>query len=242
MYSPNYILILILNLLTLFTINLLFIWYESLYLYCFFKKTCLENARHAAIYEMKTNKEVLKNITDLKTIIIEGKSTNLFASFCDIDILISPEVRVFHFENICYIYNTKTNEFVELNFQVNTLQQIMNLSVGLLDSEVTDLRNLFGKCELSIDIPSFFKLSLKELSNPFYVFQIFSVILWFFEDYITYSLLIVVATGISLFMSVRTTRENLENIKKMANTNCQTKIYRRNDVQKLNTRKENLLR
>jgi len=184
-----------------------------------------------AIYELKESKEKLKIITELKTLLFEGKSCHLLDFFCKIDIVKFPRLKVFQYKNINYLYNDNTNEFVELNFTVNNLQEIMiNLSLGLLESEVTDFRNLFGKCELSIEIDSYFNLALKEISDPFYVFQIFAVILWFFEDYITYSLLIIIATVVSLIMSVTATRENLENIKEMANTNCSVRIFRRNSV------------
>jgi cation-transporting ATPase 13A3/4/5 len=184
-----------------------------------------------AIYELKNSKENLRLITELKTLLFEGNNSNLLSVFCEIDIVKFPRLMVFQYKNITYLCNDNTNEFHELNFKVKNIQEIMrNLSFGLLESDVSDLRNLFGKCELSIEIDSYFKLALKEISDPFYVFQIFAVILWFFEDYITYSLLIIFATAVSLIMSVTATRENLENIKEMANTNCLVRIFRRNSV------------
>uniref|UniRef100_A0A8C9ZNH3 ATPase 13A3 n=1 Tax=Sander lucioperca TaxID=283035 RepID=A0A8C9ZNH3_SANLU len=69
----------------------------------------------------------------------------------------------------------------------------------------------FGENEIAVRVPSIFKLLIKEVLNPFYIFQLFSVILWSAEDYYYYATAIV-------FMSVISIATSLYTIKKVSHT------------------------
>lgn len=56
--------------------------------------------------------------------------------------------------------------------------------------------------------------------TPFYLFQYFSIILWFVEKYINYAICILVITVLSIVSEIKDTLENTENIKKMAAYKC----------------------
>ncbi|KAA8587757.1 hypothetical protein FQN60_016619 [Etheostoma spectabile] len=68
-------------------------------------------------------------------------------------------------------------------------------------------RLFFGENEIAVRVPSIFKLLIKEVLNPFYIFQLFSVVLWSAEDYYYYATAIV-------FMSVISIATSLYSIKK----------------------------
>ncbi|XP_044076314.1 polyamine-transporting ATPase 13A3-like isoform X3 [Siniperca chuatsi] len=77
-----------------------------------------------------------------------------------------------------------------------------------LSKTLQDYRALFfGENEIAVRVPSLFKLLIKEVLNPFYIFQLFSVVLWSAEDYYYY------ATAI-IFMSVISIATSLYTIKK----------------------------
>ncbi|KAL6104281.1 atp13a3 [Pungitius sinensis] len=77
-----------------------------------------------------------------------------------------------------------------------------------LPKALQDYRRLFfGENEIAVRVPSLFKLLMKEVLNPFYIFQLFSVILWSAEDYYYYATAIV-------FMSVMSIATSLYTIKK----------------------------
>ncbi|XP_073346675.1 polyamine-transporting ATPase 13A3-like isoform X2 [Pagrus major] len=65
----------------------------------------------------------------------------------------------------------------------------------------------FGENEIAVRVPSIFILLIKEVLNPFYIFQLFSVILWSAEDYYYYATAIVLMSVISIATSLYTIKK-----------------------------------
>ncbi|XP_041804878.1 probable cation-transporting ATPase 13A3 [Chelmon rostratus] len=65
----------------------------------------------------------------------------------------------------------------------------------------------FGENMIAVEVPSLFKLLIKEVLNPFYIFQLFSVILWSAEDYYYYATAIVIMSVISIATSLYTIKK-----------------------------------
>uniref|UniRef100_A0A3Q3EBN9 ATPase 13A3 n=1 Tax=Hippocampus comes TaxID=109280 RepID=A0A3Q3EBN9_HIPCM len=58
-----------------------------------------------------------------------------------------------------------------------------------LTTTIRDHRALFfGKNEIDVQVPSLFRLFIKEVLNPFYIFQLFAIVLWAVQGYFHYSL------------------------------------------------------
>ncbi|KAM7379060.1 hypothetical protein PAMP_004634 [Pampus punctatissimus] len=77
-----------------------------------------------------------------------------------------------------------------------------------LSKTLEDYRRLFfGENEIAVRVPSLFKLLIMEVLNPFYIFQLFSVILWSAEDYYYYATAIVVMSVISIATSLYTIKK-----------------------------------
>uniref|UniRef100_A0A665U7H4 ATPase 13A3 n=1 Tax=Echeneis naucrates TaxID=173247 RepID=A0A665U7H4_ECHNA len=68
-------------------------------------------------------------------------------------------------------------------------------------------RLFFEENEIAVKVPSLFMLLIKEVLNPFYVFQLFSVILWSAEDYYYYATAIVIMSVISIATSLYTIKK-----------------------------------
>jgi len=45
---------------------------------------------------------------------------------------------------------------------------------------------------------SIFEILIREILNPFYVFQLFSIILWYYDEYVLYASSIVIITTVSM--------------------------------------------
>uniref|UniRef100_A0A8C4QPU4 ATPase 13A3 n=1 Tax=Eptatretus burgeri TaxID=7764 RepID=A0A8C4QPU4_EPTBU len=69
------------------------------------------------------------------------------------------------------------------------------------------LRVFYGYNEIAVKVPSCHKLLLKEVLNPFYIFQVFSVTLWMFSEYYYYTAAIIIMSFISIFSSLYTIRK-----------------------------------
>ena len=111
--------------------------------------------------------------------------------------------------------------FVNLN--------ILLLRYSSLIHQWNYLYNYSFDLDLHIEVNSFIKLLILEFTDPFYIFQVFSVILWMFNHYQIYESLIIVTTIISLIVSTFETRANLLSIQRMAKYSCPINVYRRND-------------
>ncbi|XP_060098854.1 polyamine-transporting ATPase 13A3 [Heteronotia binoei] len=80
-------------------------------------------------------------------------------------------------------------------------------SAGLAEG-IRDYRRLFyGVNEITVKVPSVFKLLIKEVLNPFYIFQLFSVVLWSTDEYYYYALAIVLMSLVSIASSLYTIRK-----------------------------------
>ncbi|XP_040000025.1 probable cation-transporting ATPase 13A3 [Xiphias gladius] len=80
-------------------------------------------------------------------------------------------------------------------------------SSGLSKTRQDYRRLFFGENEISVRVPSLFKLLIKEVLNPFYIFQLFSVALWSAEDYYYYATAIVLMSVISIATSLYTIKK-----------------------------------
>jgi cation-transporting ATPase 13A3/4/5 len=58
-----------------------------------------------------------------------------------------------------------------------------------------------------VNVKSYWRLFIEEVFNPFYIFQVFSVILWSLDDYFYYAGCIVFLTTVSVVTSLIQTRK-----------------------------------
>lgn len=91
----------------------------------------------------------------------------------------------------------------------------------------------FGKCNIEVPKKSVPRLLIEEVLNPFYIFQIFSMALWYWDGYRYYATCILIISVVSAVTSLVETRSNLLNIRKMANYTCDVKVMRTGDENSL---------
>ena len=95
------------------------------------------------------------------------------------------------------------------------------------------MRKIFGICDIDIRINSIGKILLDELTDPFYLFQLYSIILWYCTEYYYYASVIVALTIISLILSVYGTYQNLKQLQTISKYSCPVKVYRKNENNEL---------
>uniref|UniRef100_A0A8D0AWJ0 Polyamine-transporting ATPase 13A3 n=1 Tax=Sander lucioperca TaxID=283035 RepID=A0A8D0AWJ0_SANLU len=121
------------------------------------------------------------------------------------------QIRYFTFHSTKYYWNDGLQNFDvftgldDLQVSCSTLHS--EHSAGLTRNQQEYRRLFFGVNEIAVKVPSVFKLLIKEVLNPFYIFQLFSVILWSADEYYYYAVAI-------LFMSVISIATSLYTIKK----------------------------
>ena len=77
------------------------------------------------------------------------------------------------------------------------------------------------------------RLLIEEILNPFYLFQIAAMFLWFFDGYVAYACCILVISIGSAITSLVETITNLRSIRKMAHYTCKVKVMRNGDENEL---------
>ncbi|KAL1265956.1 hypothetical protein QQF64_003983, partial [Cirrhinus molitorella] len=101
-------------------------------------------------------------------------------------------------------------------------------SAGLNKNQQEYKRFFYGLNEIDVKVPSLFKLLIKEVLNPFYIFQLFSVILWCTDEYYYYAMAIVVMSVISIATSLYTIKKQYVMLHDMvaAHSTVRVTVYR----------------
>jgi P-type E1-E2 ATPase len=99
--------------------------------------------------------------------------------------------------------------------------------MGILEEHDYKLQLVkFGRCEIKVPVKSIPRILIQEVLNPFYIFQIFSITLWYWDEYWSYATCILVVSVMSISYSLYQTRTNLANISKMAKYTCTVNVMR----------------
>lgn len=148
--------------------------------------------------------------------------------------VVSNKTKCFKFKSFNYAYSPIGKFFDSIVLEINASLDILSRKFlnGLNAKEVQYQYNLYGPCELNIKIDSVLVLLQKEFTDPFYMFQLFSIVLWLFNDYVNYALIILIVTIISIYISIQETRKNLVTIQDMAKFEIELNIFR-NEVYKI---------
>lgn len=75
---------------------------------------------------------------------------------------------------------------------------------------------IYGQNTLHIEVKNALVLLFTEVLNPFYLFQIFSVVVWMIELYWIYSISILITSSLAALLELYETRKNLLNLAEMA--------------------------
>ncbi|CAG7728857.1 unnamed protein product [Allacma fusca] len=91
---------------------------------------------------------------------------------------------------------------------------------GLSHTKRQQLRGIYGSNIIDVEVPSYMKLLFEEVLNPFYCFQVLSVILWSFDEYYYYASCVVAISALSIIASLIETRRQSEMLRDMAQGNA----------------------
>ncbi|XP_001865950.2 probable cation-transporting ATPase 13A3 [Culex quinquefasciatus] len=118
-------------------------------------------------------------------------------------------IRFFCCKKLRYIWSPETKRFVKLRgMDVDVPSVTIHHNKGLSTYEQNIRRLVYGSNEILIPLRGVVTLLFLEVLNPFYVFQIFSVILWFAYDYYYYATVIMLMSGFGITVSIIQTQKN----------------------------------
>lgn len=136
----------------------------------------------------------------------------------------------FIFQKRTYEYNAETHVFEKVYYptqhELTYYSQYARASHGLSDDALIHSLARFGTNELDMPAPTFMELYRENLLKPFFVFQVFCILIWLLDEHWKYSLL---SFGMMLLleaMVVATRLRSLRELRGMRNRPLPTTVYR----------------
>lgn len=155
------------------------------------------------------------------------------------DAVISGQaVRRFIYQCIMFYLIDLEEETVLL--AAHEISPLLDAQIGsILDGQDSNLLALnsflFGSNSMEFDVKSYWRLFRDEIAHPFNVFQIVSVLIWFFEAYYMYSLVILFMSGTSITLSLLATKRNSESLLALTRNHSKVKIVHQGQIRELDS-------
>ncbi|KAM6159823.1 putative cation-transporting ATPase 13A4 [Erethizon dorsatum] len=152
------------------------------------------------------------------------------------------KVRCIKVQKIRYVWNNLEGQFQKIGSLEDWLSSAkihLKFGSGLTREEQEIRRLICGPNTIDVEITPIWKLLSKEVLNPFYIFQLFSVCLWFSEDYKEYALAIILMSIISISLTVYDLRQQsvkLHHLVEAHNSITVSVCGRKSGVQELESR------
>ncbi|XP_044273235.1 polyamine-transporting ATPase 13A3-like isoform X2 [Varanus komodoensis] len=120
------------------------------------------------------------------------------------------EIRCFVHHNARYLWSAESQAFrrlraLEVGQPCSALHAVHGS--GLPRSSQDYRRLFFGANQIDVRVPPVPKLLVKEVLNPFYIFQVFSMVLWSLDNYCLYASAILFMSLVSVCSSLYTIRK-----------------------------------
>ena len=136
------------------------------------------------------------------------------------------DYKYFYHKHLKHVLDARDDLFVPIGGIENS-ESFIHLH-EMIKGLPTDVRKQallwHGSNLIDIKIKSVPQLFIEECTNPFYIFQVFSCILWFCENYFYYAGVIIFITLTSIMISIYETQKQLVTLSKMVTTSTTVSI------------------
>ncbi|CCH44280.1 putative membrane protein [Wickerhamomyces ciferrii] len=140
----------------------------------------------------------------------------------NLPILISFEYRYlnFYYSPVEDIFKTNTN-WIDYNWiHINKIKD------GLDKSSYEDRYLVFKENSLNLKEKTNMELLIDEVLHPFYIFQIFSIILWGFDEYYYYAGCIFLISIFSIINTLVETKSTMTRLQNLSKFECKVRVWR----------------
>ncbi|KXS17261.1 hypothetical protein M427DRAFT_133689 [Gonapodya prolifera JEL478] len=129
-----------------------------------------------------------------------------------------PYLTSFTYHCYRFAYNPLTQVFHPiLHWRDANWESVPHALRGLPDEKIIQRRlKIFGRNIVQPPVVSTLDLLVNEVLNPFYIFQICSIVLWLMDSYYYYAIVIAVISIASVFTTLVETRSNMRRMREMA--------------------------
>ncbi|KAL4462608.1 hypothetical protein ABPG74_000438 [Tetrahymena malaccensis] len=137
---------------------------------------------------------------------------------------------IFSYRLYTYYYDNLQNCFLPIQFALSLLtnNEIYQKHGFGISNESTcqELISIYGQNNTEIPDKSTLKIFFDEVLSPFYIFQIFSIILWILEPYYYYASIIFSTSALSCIVSLIETKNNYKKLREMSFFETEVFVYR----------------
>jgi cation-transporting ATPase 13A2 len=123
-------------------------------------------------------------------------------------------LRIIRCKKLIYVWDDEKYKFIKLSgLDKGITNGEFHNQAGFSREEQSLRRVTYGTNEINVPVQSILTLLVLEALTPFYVFQLFSLIVWFAEAYYYYTIAIIIMSVFGISTSIIQTRKNQKNLK-----------------------------
>ncbi|XP_064894191.1 polyamine-transporting ATPase 13A2 isoform X4 [Columba livia] len=137
-------------------------------------------------------------------------------------------LRYYLFEGMRYVWMEQRQAFCKVSvLDEGWTCADLHLSQAGLDQQDHNTRTkIYGPNLIEVPVKSYARLLVEEVLNPFYIFQVFSIVLWVCDAYYYYAACIFLISTISLGLSLYETRKQSATLQNMAKMSVGVRVRR----------------
>ncbi|XP_076242344.1 polyamine-transporting ATPase 13A3 isoform X2 [Calliopsis andreniformis] len=240
--------------LTIGWVRLFFHWYPQLHLYATHKKCPLSRATKLLVSDNYQGKYKSYSVKEIKTISAKNLSAQDVSNSLDkndehlVDKIRHRKLKInlengtqcevleykaFWCKKQCYVWDITQNAFSKLvGLDKYTLCSDLHLSSnqGLSKEEQCLRRLVYGTNEIVVPVQSIGVLLVLEVLNPFYIFQAFTLCVWFTDGYLYYTAAIICMSLFGITSTIIQTRKNQLNLRGTVASTETVRVHRSSTV------------
>nr|XP_032608045.2 polyamine-transporting ATPase 13A2 isoform X2 [Taeniopygia guttata] len=137
-------------------------------------------------------------------------------------------LRYYLFQGMRYVWLERRQAFCRVSVLDEgwTCAELHLSRAGLQQQEHGTRRKIYGPNLIEVPVKSYARLLVEEVLNPFYLFQVLSMVLWVCDAYYYYAACIFLISTLSLGLSLYETRKQSTTLRNMARMSVQVQVRR----------------
>lgn len=156
----------------------------------------------------------------------ESENNDQDVKSLDADLLL-PTLRTIEYRHIKLFYHPSKDKFLTNTDWVDkNWANVQEVRRGIDNKTRNDRYSVFGPNIIDMDEKSTSQLLVDEILHPFYIFQLFSIILWAFDRYYYYAACIFLISAISIANTLIETKQTLRRMRDLARFECDVRVFR----------------
>ncbi|NXV75888.1 AT132 ATPase, partial [Atlantisia rogersi] len=137
-------------------------------------------------------------------------------------------LRYYLFEGVRYVWIERQQAYCKVSVldEAWTCADLHSSQAGLHQQDHNTRRKIYGPNLIEVPVKSYARLLVEEVLNPFYIFQVFSIVLWVCDAYYYYAACIFLISTVSLGLSLYETRKQSSTLQNMAKMSVGVRVRR----------------